>query len=98
MGCKESFDGTVVYNLQQKMTAGARKNFERFKLRRKEMENMQQDPNFTHNRQNLTCSSHMSLVCLVTLLKHTTWKYSNEHQQTINEQGKNLHVSDFAFK
>ena len=25
MSCKESFDGTVVYNLQQKMTAGARK-------------------------------------------------------------------------
>ena len=49
MSCKESFDGTVVYNLQQKMTAGARKNFERFKLRRKEMEAMQKDPNYTFN-------------------------------------------------
>ena len=47
MGCKESFDGTVVYNLQQKMTTDAKKNFERFKLRRKELENMQQDPNYT---------------------------------------------------
>ena len=49
MGCKEVFDGTVVYNLQQKMTADARKDFERFKLRRKEMELMQQDPNYTLN-------------------------------------------------
>ena len=57
MGCKENFDGTVVYNLQQKMTTSAKKEFERFKLhhkemedlkrvrlRRKEMEAMQQDP------------------------------------------------------
>ena len=49
MGCKESFDGTVVYNLQQKMTSDGRKNFERYKLRRKEMEAMQQDPNYTFN-------------------------------------------------
>ena len=49
MGCKENFDGTVVYNLQQKMTSDGRKNFERYKLRRKEMEAMQQDPNYTFN-------------------------------------------------
>ena len=49
MGCKENFDGTVVYNLQQKMTRDGRKNFERYKLRRKEMESMQQDPNYTFN-------------------------------------------------
>ena len=49
MGCKENFDGTVVYNLQQKMTTDAKKDFERFKLRRKEMEAMQQDPDYTFN-------------------------------------------------
>ena len=47
MGCKDNFDGTVVYNLQQKMTTGSRKNFERFKLRRKEMEALQKDSNNT---------------------------------------------------
>ena len=49
MGCKENFDGTLVYNLQQKMTTDAKKDFERFKLRRKEMEAMQQDPDYTFN-------------------------------------------------
>ena len=62
MGCKENFDGTLVYNLQQKMTTTAKKEFERFKLhhkemedlkrvrlRRKEMEAMQQDPEYDFN-------------------------------------------------
>ena len=49
MGCKENFDGTVVYHLQQKMTTDARKDFERFKLRRKEVEAMQQDPKYDFN-------------------------------------------------
>ena len=62
MGCKENFDGTVVYNLQQKMTTDAKKEFERFKLhrkeledlqrlklRRKEMEAKQQDPEYSFN-------------------------------------------------
>ena len=42
MGCKENFDGTLVYNLQQKMTTTAKKEFERFKLHHKEMEDLKQ--------------------------------------------------------
>ena len=57
MGCKEGFDGTVVFNLQQKMTSDARKDFERFKLRRKEMESMQQDPNYTFEADNMSEAS-----------------------------------------
>ena len=56
MGCKETFDGTVVYNLQQKMTTDAKKEFERYKIYHKEMEDLrqvklrrQQDPEYSFN-------------------------------------------------
>ena len=47
IGCKESFDSSIVFKLQKKLTADAKKDFERFKLRRKELESMQQNPDFT---------------------------------------------------
>ena len=47
IGCKESFDSSIVFKLQKKLTEDAKKDFERFKLRRKELESMQQNPDFT---------------------------------------------------
>ena len=39
VGAKGCFDGTVVYNLTQKFTAQAKKDFERFKIMQKRLEN-----------------------------------------------------------
>ena len=40
LGAKSCFDGTVIYNLTQKFTMQAKKDFERFKVMQKRLENV----------------------------------------------------------
>ncbi len=57
LGAKECFDGTVVLSLCLKFTDTVRKDFEKFKIRRKELEEIQNNHNLTFDDDGFSVSS-----------------------------------------
>ena len=60
MGAKECFDGTVVFNMIKKLPR-AKKDFERYKLMRKEIENLRANVNQTFDEDGFDVS-HLNLT------------------------------------